>query len=56
MFTKTIITLCAALTLATSLVSVADAQSRQQAVQPFSAAEQNWFDAATGRDDGMPRH
>ena len=55
MFTKAIITFCAALTLTTSLVSVADAQSRKQAVQPFTAAEQNWFDLATGRDDGMPR-
>jgi hypothetical protein len=58
MFTKIIIALTAALVITTSLVSVADAQraSRQhQAVQPFTDAERNWFDAATGRDDGMPR-
>ena len=56
---KTFIVLTAALVVTTSLVSVADAQRaprQQQAVQPFTDAERNWFDTATGRDDGMPRH
>ena len=59
MITKTILAATAALVLATSFASVADAQRaprQQQAVQPFSDAERNWFDLATGRDDGMPRH
>ena len=45
MFTKTIIALTAALVVTTSLVSVADAQRapRQQAGQPFTEAERNWF-------------
>ena len=53
MLTKTIITLCAALTLATSLVSVADAQTRQ--VQPFTEAERLWFAIPEGYDDRLPR-
>jgi hypothetical protein len=59
MFTKTIVAATAALVLATSFASVANAQRaprQQQAVQPFTDAERNWFDLATGRDDGMPRH
>lgn len=59
MITKTILAATAALVLATSFASVADAQRaprQQQAVQPFTDAERNWFDLATGRDDGMPRH
>jgi hypothetical protein len=59
MITKTILAATAALVLATSFASVADAQRaprQQQAVQPFTDAERNWFDTATGRDDGMPRH
>jgi len=57
MFTKTIIALTAALVVSTSLASVANAQRaprQHQAVQPFTDAERNWFDTATGRDDGMP--
>ena len=58
MFTKTILTATAALVLATSFASVADAQRapRQQAVQPFTDAERNWFEIPQGRDGGMPRH
>lgn len=57
MFTKTILALTAALVVATSFASVAEAQRRQQpAAQTISEAEQNWFDLATGRDGGMPRH
>ena len=59
MFTKTLIALTAALVVTTSLASVANAQRaprQQHAVQPFTDAERNWFDTATGRDDGMPRH
>jgi len=60
MFTKTILALTAALVVTTSLASVANAQratrQQHQAVQPFTDAERNWFDTATGRDDGMPRH
>jgi hypothetical protein len=59
MFTKTMIALTAALVVTTSLASVANAQraprQQHQAVQPFTDAERNWFDTATGRDDGMPR-
>jgi hypothetical protein len=58
MFTKTIIAATAALVVATSFASVANAQRaprQHQAVQPFTDAERNWFDTATGRDDGMPR-
>jgi hypothetical protein len=54
MFTKTIITLCAALTLATSLVSVADAQSRQP-MPSFTAGERLWFSIPEGREDHLPR-
>jgi len=58
MFTKTILALAAALVVATSFASVADAQRaprQQQAVQPFTDAERNWFAIPEGRDDGMPR-
>jgi hypothetical protein len=55
MFTKTIIAFCAVLTLATSLVSTANAQSRQQAVQPFTEGERVWFSQAEGRDHHLPR-
>ncbi len=50
MFTKTIIALTAVLVVTTSLVSVADAQRapRQQAVQPFTEAERNWFQIPEG--------
>ena len=50
MFTKTITALIAALVVTTSLVSVADAQRapRQQAVQPFTEAERNWFQIPEG--------
>jgi hypothetical protein len=50
MFTKTMIALTAALVVATSLVSVAEAQRapRQQAVQPFTDAERNWFQIPEG--------
>jgi hypothetical protein len=46
MFGKTLIALTAALVVATSLVSVADAQRapRPNAGQPFSEAERNWFE------------
>jgi hypothetical protein len=60
MFTKTLLALTAALVVTTSLASAANAQRvprpEHQAVQPFTDAERNWFDTATGRDDGMPRH
>jgi len=59
MITKTLLAATAALVLATSFVSIADAQraTRQhQAVQPFTDAERNWFEIPQGRDDGMPRH
>jgi hypothetical protein len=55
MFTKIIIAFCAVLTLATSLVSTANAQTRQQAVQPFTQGERLWFLHAEGRDDHLPR-
>jgi hypothetical protein len=57
MFTKTLIALAATLVVATSFASVADAQRapRQQAVQPFTDAERNWFAIPEGRDDGMHR-
>ena len=50
MFTKTIIALTAALVVTTSLVPVADAQRapRQQATQPFTEAERNWFQIPEG--------
>jgi hypothetical protein len=59
MITKTIIALTAALVVATSFASVAEAQRaprQQQAVQPFTDAERNWFEIPEGRDGGMPRH
>jgi hypothetical protein len=46
MLTKTIIALAIGVVTATSLASVANAQ--RQGVQPFTAAEQNWFDTAEG--------
>jgi hypothetical protein len=54
MFSKSIITLCAVLTLATSFVSTANAQTRQQ-VQPFTEAERLWFSIPQGQDDRLPR-
>jgi hypothetical protein len=50
MFTKTMIALTAALVVATSLVSVAEAQRapRQKAVQSFTDAERNWFQIPEG--------
>lgn len=51
MFTKTMIALTAAFVVATSLVSVAEAQRaprQQQAVQPFTEAERNWFQISEG--------
>jgi len=59
MITKTILAATAALVLATSFASVADAQRaprQQQAVQSFTDAERNWFEIPQGRDGGMPRH
>jgi hypothetical protein len=57
MITKTLLAATAALVLATSFVSVADAQrARHEAVQPFTDAERNWFEIPQGRDGGMPRH
>lgn len=59
MITKTLLAATAALVLATSFVSVADAQRaprQHQAVQPFTDAERNWFEIPQGREDGMPRH
>lgn len=59
MITKTLLAATAALVLATSLVSVADAQRaprQHEAVQPFTDAERNWFEIPQGRDGGMPRH
>jgi hypothetical protein len=59
MITKTILAATAALILAMSFASVADAQRasrQQQAVQPFTEAERNWFEIPQGRDGGMPRH
>lgn len=46
MISKTLIALTAALVVATSLVSVADAQRapRPNAGQPFTEAERNWFE------------
>ena len=59
MITKTILAATAALVLATSFASVANAQRaprQQQTVQPFTDAERNWFEIPQGRDGGMPRH
>jgi hypothetical protein len=52
MFKKTMIALGAALVLATSLVSIADAQTapRKEAVQPFTEAERLWFLIPQGVD------
>lgn len=46
MISKTLIALTAALVVATSLVSVADAQRapRPNAGMPFTEAERNWFE------------
>ena len=52
MITKTLFAITTALVVATSIMSTANAQQRP--VQPFTQAEQIWFDLATGRDDGMP--
>ena len=52
MFTKTLFAITAALVVATSVVSTANAQRGH----PLTQAEQNWFDTATGRDHGMPSH
>ena len=53
MITKTILAATAALVLATSFASVADAQraprQQQQPVQPFTDAERNWFEIPQGR-------
>jgi len=44
MIAKTLIALTAAIVVTTSLVSGADAQRASgQQVQPFTAAERNWF-------------
>jgi hypothetical protein len=51
MFTKTIVALTTALVVSTSLMSVADAQRaprQQQAVQPFTEVERNWFEIPEG--------
>ena len=57
MFTKTLIALTAALVVTTSVANAQRAPRQEhQAVQPSPDAERNWFDTATGRDDGMPRH
>lgn len=52
MISKTMIAVTAALFVATSLVSVAEAQRapRQQAVQPFTDAERNWFEIPEARE------
>jgi hypothetical protein len=57
MIRKTIVAVTAALVVATSFASVANAQRaarQQQTVQPFTDAERNWFSIPEGRDDGMP--
>jgi hypothetical protein len=43
MFKKSIIALSAALVVATSLASAADAQTAQNGVRSFTAAEKLWF-------------
>ena len=43
MFRKSLIALSAALVVATTLVSAADAQTAQNGVRPFTAAEKLWF-------------
>ena len=58
MIRNTILGFAAALVVATSFASAADAQRaprQQQSVQPFTDAERNWFAIPEGRDDGMPR-
>jgi hypothetical protein len=50
-FTKATLALTAALVVATSFASIADAAPRaprQQAVQPFTEAERNWFQIPEG--------
>jgi hypothetical protein len=56
MFTKTLVALTAALVVTTSVANAQRAPRQHHAVQPFTDAERNWFDTATGREDGMPRH
>ena len=51
MLAKTVIALTAAIVVTTSLASVANAQ---RTVQPFTAAEQNWFDIAE-QPERLPR-
>jgi len=55
MIGKTLIAFAAALVVATSLVSVADAQRapRPNAGQPFTEAERNWF-AIPERPERLP--
>jgi hypothetical protein len=58
MVRKTIVAVTAALVVATSFASVANAQRaprQNQAVQSFTDVERNWFTIPEGRDDGMPR-
>lgn len=55
MFTKTIITLSAALTLATSFASIASAQTGQNGVRPYTEFERLWFSIPEGRDHYLPR-
>jgi hypothetical protein len=52
MFTKTLIAFTAAVVVSTALASVAEAQRapRQQAVQPFTEAERNWFEIPEQRE------
>jgi hypothetical protein len=54
MITKTILAATAALVLATSFASVADAQRAPRQQQSVTDAERNWFAIPQGRDDGMP--
>ena len=54
MFTRIIVAVTAAIVVATSFASVADAQraprqQQQQSVQPFTDAERNWFEIPQGR-------
>jgi hypothetical protein len=56
MFRKTIIALSAAVTLATTFASIANAQNSdwngqsRQTVRPFTDAERLWFSIPEGRD------
>jgi hypothetical protein len=52
MFTKTIITVCAALVLTTAYASAANTQvgPQKQAVQPFTEFEKLWFKMPEGVD------